>query len=134
MVNLDNIIMSSLTGQYINYETLERDITIGGSLANGATALFTTTFEFSKSNSRADTYYTRTSSGRRSLLNAGTRVNPNVYTFVSTEVVETVLRYRDSTITAGFSITNNTGGSINLVAQTMSMQAVIYNAPLGNIT
>jgi len=133
-INLDKIIMSSLTGQYLNYDNVSEDLTISGNVAaGGGTATFTVTINYTRDNSRADVYYMRTSNNRKTLLNAGNRVNSNIYSFAGFEIVDTILTYSGNSITAGFKITNNTGGIITLTTQVMTISAVIYNAPLSNL-
>jgi len=131
-LRLDKVLFSTLHESYKNYDTVSGSIAISGSIANGATANFTAVLPYTRTGTRADVYLDGHSI--KVLANAGDRATSDVYQFVSSETFATKVIYSTTDITVTISIFNGTGGSINLTSQTITVSAVLYDAPITAIS
>ncbi len=123
----DTVILASMIDTYKNYDTLKGTINISGTIANGATANFSTTIPYSRGKTRADLYAQNLTSGEKRPVSGGSRQTP--YSTVSSEVCTQLATYSGTEITVTFSIFNGTGSSINLTAQDIEITAVLYEVP-----
>ena len=131
-VDLDKVIFSTLTDSYINYANSSGVITIPAvSMADGTTNSYSVTIPYTRANSRADVYFT--GNGLKVPANGGFRATNGTYTPTSSENVNTYIRYTSSSITTFIEIQNFTGGSINLIAQSVGVNVVAYDAPLSSL-
>jgi len=124
------------TGTYQVYETWEIPISISGSMANGTTRAYVAGFTFTEDNAKAR-FYLRNSDGLKAPMTTGVRIatySPTyeIYDFASTEVCETDVYYDNSgaEVYGAIYLINNTGGTVNLVTQEITMIAEFYDGPV----
>ena len=130
-IRLDQVVLSSFHEAYQNYDNpLPQNIVIASTpLANGGVRTFSVTIPYSRANTRADVY--ATSSSYKTLLSGSGRAAASViYTYASSEIAWFNVIYSSGEITVTLTISNNTGGSITPVAQTISISVVQYQAPI----
>lgn len=126
-LRLDKVLLTNLVDTYLNYGTLTSPIVISGSVADGATATFSTSIPYTRTKTKADLYAKNLTTGVKRPISGGYRQSP--YTFTSTETASVAANYVGGVITVTFSIFNGTGGPITLVTQTMEISAVLYEVP-----
>lgn len=133
-IRIDRVIFSSYHEAYQNYDNpAPQNIVVATtSLANGATRNISVTIPYTRANTRADVYATR--GDVKTLVSVGGRAAASsIYQFVSNEIATFDVRYTSTDITVILSITNNTGSSINPIAQTIAISVVQYQAPIAPI-
>ncbi len=127
-IRLDKVQLTSLLEAYINYDTLVSNISISGSVANGATADFSTSIAYSETKTRADLYARNTTTNTKRPIIGGIRQSP--YVPVSTETCSITATYSAGAISVNMAVFNGTGGLINLTPQTIEISAVLYKVPI----
>lgn len=132
-VRLDRLVFSTFHEAYINYDTLEEDIVVEATpLANGATRTISATIPYNREGTRADIYATR-STIKTIVTGGGRSAASAIYNYQSTEIVRLDISYSTTDIVVTLRITNTTGGSITPNAQTITITAVLYDAPIQTI-
>jgi hypothetical protein len=128
-IRLDKVVRSTLHEAYRNYASPTGTITIpADTLPNGLTQNYETTINYTRAGTIAHIFAENDT--KKYLANGGTRISGRVYTPVSTETASILVGYGSSSITATLSIFNGTGGPITLTAQTITITAVQYDAPI----
>lgn len=137
LYKIDKTYFSSQFGSYQIYETWKVPLIISGSIANGHANQYQTNFTFTNDKARARVSIERADTGLKTTMTAGSRLarnSPNyiIYQSASTEIVQTDVHYQSggTVLTINFSIVNNTGASISLVAQQLNIIVDFYDAPL----
>jgi len=132
-VRIDKVIFSSQFGVFLNYKTASEDMTVSATpLANGATRTITVTIPYTREGTIADIYGTR--STVRTLLSTGGRAAARaIYSFKSTETATFNISYTSSNIVVNLVIFNGTGSAITPNAQTITVTAVQYDAPITSV-
>lgn len=131
-VDLDKVVFSTLTDSYVNYANPSGTITIPAvGMADGTTNNYSVTVPYTRANSRADVYFL--GNGLKVPANGGFRATNGTYTYTSSELANTYITYTSSSITVTISITNFTGGPITLIAQSIGVNVVAYDAPLSSL-
>lgn len=132
-IKIDKVILTSLFGAFINYLTSSSSLVVTAtSLANGASRTISTTIPYTRGGTVAD-IYASSSTVKTLITGSGRAAAANVYTYTSSEVATFRIDYSASSITVSLVITNNTGGSITPVAQTLDISVVQYDAPITSI-
>lgn len=127
LLRLDKVQFSSQVDTYLNYDTMTSDLVITGNVSNGTTVTFETEFSYDRTKTRADIYGLNTTTNAKQLITNGRRIHH--YFYVSSEVAEWYATYSATNVIVQFRITNNTGGLIALVDQTITIQAILYEVP-----
>lgn len=128
----DAIVYSNLTEAYLNYKTLPSSISIAAfALSDGGSYPRQTTIPYARGGTRADIYLEQ--NGVRVPANIGSRVSPDVYQYAGSEIARITLQYDATTIYVTITIENNSGATINLIAQTITVSAVLYDAPITSL-
>lgn len=131
-VDLDKVVFSTLTDTYVNYSNTPGTITIpAANMPDGTTNSYSTTIPYTRANTRADVYFT--GNGLKVPANGGFRATNGTYTPTSSENVNTYIRYSATSITVVIEIQNFTGGPITLIAQSVGVNVVAYDAPLSSL-
>lgn len=132
-IRLDKVAFSTLHEAYKNYLTTTGDIVIATtSLANGASRTTSVVIPYTRAGTRADVYATNGS--KKTLVTSGGRAaGTAIYTLTSTETVTINTSYSSSDITVSVVVTNNSGGPISPVAQTITISVVQYDAPITTV-
>lgn len=132
-IRLDRIVFSTKHPAYINYETLTDDIVIATTaLADGASRTTSVVIPYTRGGTRADIYATRGT--KKTPVTGGSRAaGEAIYNKTSTETVSISANYSSSNITVSVTVSNNSGASINPIAQTITISVVQYDAPISSI-
>lgn len=128
-LRLDQVEFSTLHEAPKNYDTIQAGIAISGTIADGDTANFSATIPYSRAGTRADLYID--GNGRRALANSGSRASDVVYVYASSETFSVLIAYSSTDITITVSIFNGTGSPLSLAPQTLTVIAVLIDAPIG---
>lgn len=123
----DGINFLSTLPAYINFDNAIGNIAISGTIANGASQVFSTTIPTSRNNTRFDVYGVNQNTNLKALFSNNTV--PVIYQFVGLEAVNSFIDYTSTNIVVNIEVRNNTGSSINLVAQTIAVTVVQYQIP-----
>ena len=129
-IRADKVTFWSSFGAFINYDTTSDDIVVSATpLASGATREISVTIPYTRADTTADIYAERGSV--KTLVSCGGRAAASaIYNYKSTEIARLDTSYSSTEITVTLRITNNTGGSITPNAQTITVTAVQYDAPI----
>lgn len=127
-IRLDQVTFSTLHETPKNYDTLTGDIAVSGTVADGATSLFTATFPYSRAGTRADVYLD--GNDKRVSASSGARAAGAVYSYSSTEDFSAFVSYSTTDITVTLSIFNGTGSPVTLNSQTITAIVVLIDAPI----
>ncbi len=123
----DNINFLSTLPAYIGIGEPTGNISISGSIADGASSNFSVTIPTSTNNTRFDVYGINQNNGTKQLLSSTNF--PLIYQYVSTEIIEMEIAYASSSVTVTFTIFNFTGALINLTNQVIKINVVEYQIP-----
>lgn len=130
-IRLDDVIFSTLHEPPRNYATKSANANISGNIGSLGVADFILNIPYERAGTRADIYLV--GNGSKVLANGGSRVAGAVYQSVSMESFSVLVTYTPSEIAVILSIFNGTGGSINLVPQTISVLTVLYDMPITSV-
>ncbi len=131
---LDKIIHTTSFEAYKNYLTIDSSIAIPAVVVpNGDGELYSATVDFTRGGTRADIYVDNGTS-KALLSGVGARAAlGDIYQFTSFETINSNILYLNGitdSIYIEVTIENNTGGPITLVAQTLNLTVVQYDAPI----
>lgn len=126
-LRLDKVQFASAIDTYLNYDTLTANIVVSGSVADGATGVFSVGIPYNRTKTRSDLYARNTTTGIKRPLSGGARLNP--YTFVSFETASLSATYNGTDIAVVLAVFNGTGAPITLTNQTLEITAVLYEVP-----
>lgn len=133
-LKLDQVILSSETGAYINYATLSTQMIISGTIASLGTADFFATIPYTRGSTIADVYI-QSSNGIKVLANNMQSIpTGTIYTFAGSETCAILVTYTTGTIQVEAVIFN--GDPVNpvtLITQTLAIHAVLYDAPFSSV-
>ncbi len=137
-IRLDQVDFSTLHESYKNYDTKTDALTLSADIlpngftqnypVNGGGVFTPISIPYDRAGTRADIYLD--GKGFRVLANTGSRASGDVYQYKSSETFSTFVTYSASAITVWFSIFNGSGGSITLIPQTITVSAVLDDAPI----
>lgn len=136
---IDRTVYSSQFGTYQSYLTYVIPIVISGSIPNGFYNQYQAVFTFTADLARGHVSIQRPDTGLKAIFTNGARiqnVSPTyeIYRFASSEVVQTLTSYdSQGRLFVNLIILNNTGGTLNLISQTLNIIVDIYDAPVANI-
>lgn len=102
---------------------------ISGSVVNTGQATFSVSIPYTKPKTKADVYAKNLTTGIKMAVGSP-RVHP--YTYTSFEIARLESSYNGSNLTVTLTITNNTGGTISLVTQTLQISAVFVEVPISS--
>ena len=128
-LKLDQIQFCSEVDSYINYDTKTASMNVSGSVVNLGQATFSVSIPYSNPRTKADVYAKNLNTNIKMAVGSP-RVHP--YTYASFEIARLQSSYNGTNITVTLTITNNTGGTINLVAQTIEISAVLVEVPISS--
>ena len=133
---LDKIAFRTQFGTYQISQTWRIPLDISGSIPNNYFAYYGAGFTLTNELALARVYI-ENSAGLRAPFVAGGRLatySPNyeIYDFASSEIVETDINYSDGgyDVDVLVYIINGTGGTLNLVTQTLYLVCEFYQAPV----
>lgn len=128
MLRLDKILFSSELPSYINTADSTANLTVSGSVANGATVNFTAVVTILSTTNRCDLYGTNQNTITKQLLsNTGF---PAIYQNKAGENAQQQILYGTGTITYILSIFNGTGSPITLTSQVIALEVIQYSLPI----
>lgn len=128
-IKLDKVVHSTQFEGFRNYQSPTGAISVPVvSLGSGSTVNYSTSIPYTRAGTVATIYVENATN--KYLANAGTRAAGAVYQFTSTETASILVNYYSDTIDVVLSIFNGTGGSINLIAQTITATTAQYDAPI----
>jgi hypothetical protein len=130
-LRLDQVDFTTMFEAPQNYLTGTASLVISGNVTDGSTKNFSTTIPYTRSGTRADVYLD--GNNTKVLANSGPDNTSLVYTFVSSETIDVLVQYSTTDITILASIFNGTGAPITLTTQTITVSAVLYDAPIGSL-
>jgi hypothetical protein len=127
MIKPDNISFLSNLPTYINIGEKTGNITIAGSILNGASASFSTSIATSANNNRFDVYGVNLNTNIKQLLSNS--CFPKIYQNVYFESPRIYTVYTPSLITVTIDVFNGSGLDIILQDQVIAVTVVEYTIP-----
>lgn len=133
---IDKTSFTTQVGTYQVYETWKIPVVISGSIPNLNYNSYVAGFTFTQDNAKARAYV-QNAAGLRAPITGGVRMSNyspsyEIYNFASTEYIETDMYYLagGDQVYVAIYIFNLTGGTVNLVTQTIDIIVEFYDGPV----
>lgn len=134
--NLDKVSFANEFGSYQVYDTWQASLVISGSIPNLSYNQYQTAFAFDQDTARGRVFIQRPDTGLKAPFNVAVRLATRlptytIYQYASSETVQTSTTYdSNGNLIINLYIINQTGGTVNLVTQTLNVIVELYIAPV----